>query len=290
MVSAVRDYSTISPSARALLLMKSQTSIPFAAEAARLVFGAERLEAEVAAMKREPVTGLLLQHFEARYRSLDTLLAETGLVHVLELGAGLSFRGLDLALRPGQPPDFHYLDTDLSEMAARKAELVAALAPAPPDRTLEVLALDALDPDAFRATAARLGPGPLAIVNEGLLVYLDDREKRRLCGSVREALRAHGGAWITADIYVRTPPGHPRPTLKPRAQAFLDQHHVEENKFASWEAAESLFADEGFTIRRRLASPDEPRPIRESWVLTCQEGCSDGADQASIATSPEGCA
>src|SRR4051812_42315977 len=199
MASDGRNYATISPSARALLLMKSQTSIPFAAEAARLVFGAERLEAELARLQREPMTGLRLQHFESRYRSIDVLLAETGLSHVLELGAGLSFRGLDLASRSGQPADFHYLDTDLVQMAALKAELVAALAPPLPGGRLEVLPLEALDPEAFRATVARLGPGPLAIVNEGLLVYLDDGEKGRLCTNIRDALVEHGGAWITAD-------------------------------------------------------------------------------------------
>jgi hypothetical protein len=270
MVSATRDYSTISPSARALLLMKSQTSIPFAAEAARLVFGSERLEAELAAMKREPISQLRLQHFESRYRSMDTLLAETGLLHVLELGAGLSFRGLDLLLRPGRPSDFHYLDTDLTEMAALKTELIPALAPAPAvavEGTLEVLSLDALDPAAFRATVERLGPAPLAVINEGLLVYLDDGEKRRLCANVRDALDAHGGVWITGDIYVRTPPGDPTPVVSPRTRAFLEQHRVEENKFVSWDAAERLFTDEGFTIRRRLGSPGEPRSIRESWVL-----------------------
>lgn len=266
--------------------MKSQTSIPFAAEAARLVFGAERLPAELAEMSSNPISSLRVQHFEARYRSIDTLLAESGLVHVLELGAGLSFRGLELSLRSGRVADLHYLDTDLAEMAALKTELVAALAPTWPNKTLEILALDALDPEAFRAMAARLGPGPLAVVNEGLLVYLDDTEKRRLCASIRDALRVHGGVWITADIYVRTPPSDARPALSSRAQAFLDQHRVEENKFESWEAAERFFTSEGFTIRRRSRPPNEPRAIRESWVLAVEGR----RDQASTDTSPDGCA
>jgi len=110
MTSTPRDFSTISPSARSLLIMKSLTTIPFVTEAARLILGAEGLAAELTTMHREPISGLRLQHFENRYRSVDTLLVDSGLTRVLELGAGLSFRGLDLARREGQ---VHYLDTDL---------------------------------------------------------------------------------------------------------------------------------------------------------------------------------
>ena len=66
MTAGTRDFSTISPSAQSLLIMKSQTSIPFAAETARVVFGVDGLEAELAAMKREPLSGLRLEHFESR--------------------------------------------------------------------------------------------------------------------------------------------------------------------------------------------------------------------------------
>ena len=263
MTVGARDFSTISPSAKALLIMKSQTSIPFAAEAARVVFGVSGLEVELAAMNREPRSGLRLEHFESRYRSLDTLLANTGLIRVLELAAGLSFRGLELA---GRDSRIHYLDTDLPAIAALKTELIAQLHPAPLAGRLEVSSLDALDSIAFRTTAARLTPGPLAILNEGLLIYLDDTEKSRLAANVREALGRYGGVWITADVYVRGPTD-PRPPLSPRAQAFLDQHRIEEKKFPSWEAAECFFTAEGFVIRDRLSPSDEPRHIRESWVL-----------------------
>jgi O-methyltransferase involved in polyketide biosynthesis len=263
MSDGARDFSSISPSARALLIMKSETSIPYAAEAARLAFGAEAVEAELAEMRREPLSGFRLQHFEARYRSIDTLLAASGLTRVLELGAGFSFRGLALAERPGVV----YLDTDLPEMSALKADLVARLHPAPLGGRLEVAPLEALDAGAFRAAAARLAPGPLAVVNEGLLVYLDAAEKSRLAANVRAALREMGGVWITADIYVPNPPGV-RPPMAARAREFLERHRVEENKFASFDAAERFFTGEGFTITQRLAPADAPVPIRESWVLS----------------------
>ena len=263
-MTTARDFTTISPSAKSLLLMKSQTTIPFARQAAALVFGTEGLETALADMRREPISGLRLQHFESRYRSLDMLLADSGLSRVLELGAGLSFRGLDLA---GRDPRVHYLDTDLPDMIALKAELAARLQPAPAVGRLETLPLDALDPVAFADAAARLVPGPLAIINEGLLVYLDPTEKSRLAANIRDALRAYGGAWLTADVYVRGPAGDRAP-LNPRAQAFLDRHKVEENKFPDWDAAERFFIGEGFVIQRKLSPTDDPLHVRESWVLT----------------------
>jgi O-methyltransferase involved in polyketide biosynthesis len=271
MSDAPRDFSTISPSARSLLIMKAQTDIPFAAEAARLAWGQAAVDADLAEMNGQPGAAIRRRHFEARYRSLDTLLADAGLPQIVELGGGFSFRGLELARRQA----VFYLDTDLPEVAALKAELVARLHPGALVGTLHVAPLDALDADAFRAAVARFPPGPLAIVNEGLLVYLDESEKRRLAANVREALTEHGGVWLTADIYVRAaaaaaavglagPAGLPRDA---RMQAFLDRHRVDENKFGGWEEAERFFTSEGFTVRRKLSPSDDPTHVRESWAL-----------------------
>jgi O-methyltransferase involved in polyketide biosynthesis len=258
-----RDFSTITPSARSLLLMKSQTAIPFARPAAELLFGAPGVTAGVAEMAKLPGAELRLRHFESRYRSIDTLLADAGagVAGVLELAAGLSFRGLELA-RQGR----FYVDTDLPELAALKADLVARLHPGPLAGTLLVRPLNALDPDAFREAIALIPPGPVAIVNEGLLIYLDDGEKRRLAANVREVLAARGGIWITGDVYVTTPPDQ-RLLTDARARQFLDRHRVEDNKFADWSAADRFFTGCGFTALRKLSPSPDPRHARESWVL-----------------------
>lgn len=258
-----RDFTSISPTAKSLLIMKSQTEIPFVKAAAELMFGADGVAAALAEMAKLPGADLRRLHFENRYRSLDTLLAEAGasVAGVLELAGGLSFRGLELA----QQGRF-YVDTDLPELAALKADLVARLHPGPLAGTLRVQALNALDADAFRDAIARIPPGPVAIVNEGLLVYLDDAEKHRLAGNVREALAARGGIWITGDIYVTTPPDQ-RLLTDDRTREFLDRHRVEDNKFASWDAAEQFFTGCGFTVLRKLAPSPDPRHARESWVL-----------------------
>ena len=258
-----RDYSSISESAKWLALTRGVTTIPFAREAAVLLFGEATVrEAEAA------VTGLSghrLAHFENRYRSIDQALAMVGHRNIVELGAGLSFRGLAMAQSPG----IHYLDTDLPELLAVKADLVARLDHPPLQGTLRLESLDALAPGALAGAVRHLPAGPVAIVNEGLLMYLDASEKERLAASIRGILEERTRSrWITADCYVRD--GERRTALDPAVERFLAEHRVEEQKFASWESAERFFTMQGFAIERRL-TPSEARHIRETWILTITE-------------------
>lgn len=259
-MSAARDFSTISPTARALLLAKAQTTIPYAREAAELLFGAEAVSRARDDATSNPAIAGRQRHFELRERSIDEALAMRGAMRVLELAAGFSLRGLAMAECEGVV----YIDTDLAEIATAKADLVARLHPAPLAGALHVRALDALDTRAFRAMVDGIPAGPLAIVHEGLLMYLDDEEKARLAANVREALVARGGAWITADVYVRGPT---RMYRDEQTQSFLDRHNVEENKFASFAAAASFFTAQGFALAAGLRSPADPWPVRETWVF-----------------------
>jgi O-methyltransferase involved in polyketide biosynthesis len=256
-----RDYSTISPSALSLLLMKSRSSIPFAKEAAVLLWG-DSVPSELGDATQAAGALSRLRHFEARYRSLDVLLEELACSRVLEIGAGLSFRGLELARKS----DTFYVDTDLPNMAAIKADLVAKIHPGPLLGTLRVQALNALDSAAFSAAIDDMPPGPVAIANEGLLPYLGEAEKARLAANVRAALQARGGVWLTADVYVRHEKGAAPTVGYGRSRKFLEQHRVEENKFANWDAAQKFFTTSGFSIVKKLAHHD-PRHIRESWAL-----------------------
>jgi O-methyltransferase involved in polyketide biosynthesis len=252
-----RDFSTISQSARWLLMIKARTTLPFAREAAELVFGADA----VAAVEPSPDADVRRHHFEQRARSLDAMLDEVAAERVIELAAGFSFRGLDRAIR-GR---VSYLDTDLPAVAEPKAELVASLAPAALSGTLRVQALDALDRAAFAAAVDSLPPGPIAVVHEGLLMYLDDAEKAQLATTIRACLRDRGGVWITADVYVR---GGALPSRSPVVAQFLIDHDVERRKFADWAAADEFFTGHGFRIERKLAPSTNAQRPRETWMMT----------------------
>ncbi len=261
-LDAARDYSTISPSALSLLLMKSGSSIAFAKQAATLLWNDGRVPDELAHAMTAENARRRLRHFENRYRSLDRLLLQVACPNVLEIGSGLSFRGLELA----RTSPTHYVDTDLPALAALKAKLVAQLHPGPLTGTLRVQALDALDGEAFQDTVASMPDGPLAIANEGLLVYLDEREKARLAANVRTALEERGGSWLTADVYLRNPGGSAPTVGYGRSRAFIDAHRVEQNKFSDWGAAERFFNDAGFKVVSKLAH-QHPLHVRESWAL-----------------------
>jgi len=255
-----RDFSTISPSARSLLLVKSQTSLPFARQAAELLWGAAFVEEAHRKVDATPGAEQRRSHFEIRAQSVDDALRELGATRVLEIAAGLSFRGLTMASHA----DVFYLDTDLPAIAALKADLVARLHPGPLIGKLSVRSLDALDADAFRAVVDDIPRGPLAIVHEGLLMYLDDAQKARLAASVRRALIERGGAWVTADVYVRSDTHVFR---EEHTKKFLEEHRVEDNKFADFGAAEAYFDANGFTITRRWSPSTDPWRVRETWVL-----------------------
>jgi O-methyltransferase involved in polyketide biosynthesis len=262
-MSAARDFSTISPSAYSLLVMRAQTDLPFARRAAEALLGCDGLAAGAARLAATRGAELRQRHFEERYRSIDTLLAEVGSPRVLEIAGGLSFRGLALAQR--EP--ITYIDTDLPAMVETKTRLVTALDAGPLVGELRVRALDALDSDAFGAAVAELPPGDIAIVNEGLLMYLDPDEKRRLAANIRTCLLARDGVWITADVYLRGV-RDPRIGEDDRLREFLAAHQVEDRKFDSHSAAEAFFTDAGFTIRRRHARSEDA--TRESWVLAAR--------------------
>jgi O-methyltransferase involved in polyketide biosynthesis len=256
-MGSVRDYSAISPSAKSLLLVKAQTDLPFARQAAEILFGAD---AVARAASVDPAIARRRHHFALRARSLDAALRAHGATRVLEIAAGLSFRGLSMAARK----DVAYFDTDLPELVSVKSELVARLHPAPLAGCLRLQALDALDAAAFRRTVQEMPSGAFAVIHEGLLMYLGEDEKMQLAASVREALLERGGAWITADVYVRSETHLLRDES---TQKFLAEHRVEENKFADWKAAETFFTSNGFSIDHRDAPADDSWRVRETWTL-----------------------
>ena len=85
--------------------------------------------------------------------------------------------------------------------------------------------------------------------------------------SVRGALLERGGAWVTADVYVRS---DAQPVRDERTRKFLEDHRVEDNKFADHRAAAAYFDANGFTITRRLAPRADPWTVRETWVLAAR--------------------
>jgi O-methyltransferase involved in polyketide biosynthesis len=244
----MRDYSSISPSAKSLLLMKGLTDIPFIADAAKLVWGKDTVKNLPGLLEKETFIKRLI-HFEARYKSVDMVMELIGGKNIIELSSGYSFRGLHMTLNH---PDVFYADTDLPEVIEIKADLTTQFIE---QQQLELqgelltLPLNALDEGEFRKITGLLPPGPVNIVNEGLLMYLNTVEKEKLCKIIHRILKERGGYWITADIYVRK--DIKLTSGNDMFNRFLEAHNVEENKFESFEQAEQFFYKQGFRIHHK---------------------------------------
>ena len=251
---SARDFSTISPSAKWILMMKGHTDIPFAKQAAEIVDEKFKPDME----SRDLGFWGRTYHFESRYRSIDQLWQDKPVSNILELSSGFSFRGLE-RIRQG---DVYYIDTDLPDMVTTKQALIAQLeATAPPRKgTYELQALNALDEDRFWELVDHFPEGPVGIINEGLLMYLDNKEKEKLCGIIRDVLKKRGGYWITADIYIKIEGRGIDLALDAEAKKFFDEHRVEENKFNSFDEAKAFFGRMGFQIEKELV----PDPVQMS--------------------------
>lgn len=233
--------------------------LPFVRAAAEIVMGRDALAEEHARLQALVGWQMRLWHFVERYKSIDVMLAARPEKIVVELAGGLSLRGLALTQRQA----ITYLDTDLPEMIETKRSVVDQVATGPLAGELTLRALDALADGALAAAVDELPAGPVAIVNEGLFMYLDDAEKQRLAAAVRGVLAQRGGAWITADIYLKTPAQMPPIGQDDKLKHFLTTHRVEENKFESYAAAAKLFTEAGFAIAKREGAS----PIRQTWML-----------------------
>lgn len=253
-MSSSRDFNTISPSAGALLMMKAMTDIPFAKDTAAMVGDLDAYVQSVREKRSKVFLGRMI-HFENRYKTIDLALDALQPQQIIELSSGFSCRGLALALK--RPVT--YIDTDLPEFISNKKILIERLITEKQlqlQGTLHIEPLNVLDEERFRSVVALLPPGPVTFVNEGLLVYLDQEEKRQLCGLILSVLKERGGQWITGDVYLRR---DMTALLQQRQEAFdeqltkfLEEHNIEANKFDSYEAAEAFFTECGFSISRKI--------------------------------------
>ena len=239
-----RNFNTISPSAKSILLMKGHTNIPFARQTAELLLYPEKY---IPDFKCKDLTFWARTiHFESRYWSIDQLLEGLSINNILEISSGFSFRGLEKIKTKG----VHYIDTDLPDVIETKKEFITVLQNEGSNvgGKLELVPLNALDEEQFQAVIKKFKGGELVIINEGLLMYLDNSEKEKLCKIISNILKEHGGYWITADIYLRNKQKKLDLKLGDKTKEFFEQHHIEENRFESFEEAEAFFNRMGFIV------------------------------------------
>ncbi|MFY9343094.1 MAG: class I SAM-dependent methyltransferase [Planctomycetota bacterium] len=143
------------------------------------------------------------RYLQFRYDAISDALRGCSGWGVLEVAAGYSTRGI---AECGEREV--YVESDLPKLIAQKPALVAAIAGSA-RANHHFLALDVCsrpDIEAVGTVLARCRlTRPLAVVHEGLLMYLDHDEQRRARDHIRWLLATHSpqGAWITTDFSER---------------------------------------------------------------------------------------
>jgi O-methyltransferase involved in polyketide biosynthesis len=140
------------------------------------------------------------QYLELRHRTLDHALAELNPDRIVEIGAGLSRRGVSWAADRGVT----YYEVDLPHMIATKR---ARLQKAPEalrariEGKLHQQSVDILD-KSFGSWLGEVFEGAErpAVVAEGLIGYFELPEKLRIVSSVREGLQEVGGGAFVCDL------------------------------------------------------------------------------------------
>ena len=266
------NFNSITPAALAVLEAKSFTSIPFAKETYGILTRSKSNELErdnrlprksFAISKYKEVSNnkihlseeiiLRIMHFETRYLSIDKGLRELDYNNVLELASGFSFRGLDFC----KNPIIHFIDTDLHNIIESKKKIISELTKRYCDyqsTNLIVQSLNVFDEKEFFNTISIFNDEPMAIVNEGLLIYLNLEQKEQLCKIIHEILSKHGGYWINADIYQNDE--IERKNLdkyyNQDDKNFVANHNIENNKFIDFGVAKDFFSRCGFEISKKI--------------------------------------
>jgi O-methyltransferase involved in polyketide biosynthesis len=137
----------------------------------------------------------------ARHRIIDSILDDHirgGLTQVVEIACGMSPRGWRFSERFGDR--LTYVEADLPEMAERKRDALARMGDLTEHhRVVDMDALRPGGPGSLEALVETLDPDDgLAIITEGLLVYLDDDTVDALWARIATALgRFRKGVYLS---------------------------------------------------------------------------------------------
>ena len=190
--------------------------------------------------------------WEARFKIVNRLLKEYHIDQILEIGSGFSPRGLEMA----RDPSVEYVEVDLPEVMREKRRILERLraqSKVPEQPNLHLEEGNALDTQDLLSSARFFKAKPIAVVNEGLLNYLNSEEKATVARNVHQLLERFNGVWITPDIPTKTRVVMSNEERQERAARMEDISGVDmsKNRFENEEAARSFFGNLGFSVERR---------------------------------------
>ncbi|MCL4392380.1 class I SAM-dependent methyltransferase [Patescibacteria group bacterium] len=243
----------ISPTAWMVAEGRTFSDIPFSREIFREVQKIGRKGVGPDPDDVEKITAAdLAPRFEARYKIINHLVRGFGFRQVLEIASGLTPRGIEMTEEGSVDT---YVEMDLPGIIKIKRMIVKIIYRElkKKKRRLFLEEGDALDNKAvFKAAGYFDAARPIAVVSEGLLRYLNFKEKAEVARNIHHLLAVFGGAWITPDVTVRSNRRYPYEARRNEYIERLTGIDMEKNKFESVGAAQRFFEELGFRVEQRM--------------------------------------
>ncbi|GEM_PF-1572752 len=214
------DYNQISPTAKITGYWKSLSDIPFSKEIAEAVNAeqtAKKMQGDTFSI-RDKLGPVML---EARYKVINEGLRRIKVANVLELACGLSPRGLELASN-----NIKYVGTDLPEIHSECFPVInkIMLRCGISDKNLHYQAADVLNRSDLENAIKYFNGEKTGICNEGLLMYLNKKEKETMAYNIKDILIRNGGYWVTTDILFTNIREQLFNLIKPESKKKLEIH------------------------------------------------------------------
>lgn len=197
------DHQNISFTAKLVALGRSTTAIPFAQDISELI-GAPAIGRELTPDDGDMETQMaeiMAPFVEARYLSLVSAIKRSGVKQVIEFASGVSLRGLAMTL---ENPELIYIETDLPNLTQEKQQIMSTILARrqlTEPRHHHVAVANILKWNEIEPVLKLLVPGePVAVVHEGLLMYLSLAEKNIAAQHIARILDQFGGVWLTPDL------------------------------------------------------------------------------------------
>lgn len=216
---------------------------------------------------------------EARYKLINRILEWQRPVQVFEIAAGLSPRGLSMA---EANPDLTYVELDLPGMTNEKRRILSQIEAKFKRRipNLNIEPGDALEYESLFAATKHFRHGNIAVINEGLLRYLNFEQKAKVSQNVHQLLENFGGVWITPDITLRQVIMSEGGYGERQSMKELAGMDIYANSFRDVEHAKDFFTQQGFQvephsyieIEDELVSPAKLGMSREEVIEAINNG------------------
>lgn len=248
---AIPDHARIGPTAHYTAYVWARLGLPYAdlfatRTGALLYWGffavgewTTRLSAEVPSMR---------DYLEYRHRLIEAVLHASMPDRLVDLGAGLSRRGITWAADRG----VHSIDVDLQPMAEAKRR---ALECVPPEQRTELRVVeDDVLSSGFvdRLAGMLMGARRPVVTAEGLLSYFDAPERMAVMATVAQALHRVGGGSFVCDLHTvedQARVGRAADALRFAIRTVTRRRRALD-PFPSRDALRAAFADTGFDAVR----------------------------------------